>query len=323
MRLAVPLLATLTPNPHRPSLDAVVCMVASVPLDPSVTASEGLSSRLPLVGSNWRLLMNVGRTKSETAVFGSGRHVGVEPRTMPDECAASGATLPLAVDVAFGENTMQHAGHEEILHPGRASGAANMALGTLESTASFIGMHGQQEVRINGGEAHLALVQKRSGTHSLRFWLDLEGGVTHHDVELQPSERLFFFSNCWEREMMDESTAKLRQIEEQIEDLEARSAEVERAATTDAWRRMRSFHDQEEIRELRFIAELERKFRRAELPKEPQDPVAGPCGTAVARRGLICVKREWRSSPFGFLKVELPIPRTMYESVGTFELRPL
>ena len=122
-----------------------------------------------------------------------------------------------------------------------------MALGTLESTASFIGMHGQQEVRIKGGEAHLALVQKRSGTHSLRFWLDLEGGVTHHDVELQPSERLFFFSNCWEREMMDESTAKLRQIEEQIEDLEARSAEVERAATTDAWRRMRSFHDQEEI----------------------------------------------------------------------------
>ena len=102
------------------------------------------------------------------------------------------------------------------------------------------------------------------------------------------------------------------------------STEVERAATTDAWLRMRSFHDQQDIREYRFIAELERKRRRSELPPtELQNPVPGPCGTAVARRGLICVKRQWQTAPFGFLKLELPIPRTMYEMVGTFELRPL
>lgn len=327
MGFSVPLLAALTTSPHRlPSLDAVR-IVASVPLDPPATANKGLSSRLPLVGSKWRLLMNVGRTdSSKTRVFGSGQQVGVQPRSMPDDWALSGAALPLGLDVQFGENTMEQAAHEEILHPSRSSGAVNMELNTLESVASFIGMHGQQEVDVKGGEAHLALVDygKRSGTHSLRFWLDLEGGVTHHDIELKPDERLFFFSNCWDRELLDDSTAQLQQIDEQIEALEARSTEVERAATTDAWLRMRSFHDQQDIREYRFIAELERKRRRSELPPtELQNPVPGPCGTAVARRGLICVKRQWQTAPFGFLKLELPIPRTMYEMVGTFELRPL
>lgn len=225
MGFSVPLLAALTTSPHRlPSLDAVR-IVASVPLDPPATANKGLSSRLPLVGSKWRLLMNVGRTdSSKTRVFGSGQQVGVQPRSMPDDWALSGAALPLGLDVQFGENTMEQAAHEEILHPSRSSGAVNMELNTLESVASFIGMHGQQEVDVKGGEAHLALVDygKRSGTHSLRFWLDLEGGVTHHDIELKPDERLFFFSNCWDRELLDDSTAQLQQIDEQIEALEAR-----------------------------------------------------------------------------------------------------
>ena len=74
---------------------------------------------------------------------------------------------------------------------------------------------------------------------------------------------------------------------------------------------------------------LERYRRKDELPAEgsPHTPMHGEAGAprpnlAIASRGTVYMKR-YRRAPFGWLKVELPMPREVLEELGTFEMRPL
>ena len=106
--------------------------------------------------------------------------------------------------------------------------------------------------------------------------------------------------------------------------LEERIASLQQEAANgpDLLRRLRKFRERQQAVEKLWGRRASLRRRRAELPAAPtRVRPDGPSRLAVGESGDVCIKR-WRTAPFGWLKVEAPIPRLVYEKVGTFTMRP-
>ena len=93
---------------------------------------------------------------------------------------------------------------EQILAPfHRINKAVPLALRTLTSCATFIGMRGEERVPVQAGSAYLTPIPHamRSGMHHMRFVLAVAAEVAHHDIELTPGD-LYFFAHAWSSEQL-------------------------------------------------------------------------------------------------------------------------
>ena len=136
--------------------------------------------------------------------------------------------------------------------------------------------------------------------------------------------QLFFFGNCWHRDSLAEATRDARELEQKLQTLDAsRQVLREEQASAAPWLRMRRLNDEQQLYERMLNPKLELSRIRSELPHASQGTVAGPGQLTLAREGLVCVKRRRSGAPFGWMKLPLPWPRTVFEAIGTFELRPL
>ena len=78
------------------------------------------------------------------------------------------------------------------------------------------------------------------------------------------------------------------------------------------------------------MMELKRELyrRSSEMPatgdaQDDDDLLVKHGPLKISSRGTVCIERWRTAGPFGWLNVDLPIPRRVYETVGTFSMRPL
>ena len=107
---------------------------------------------------------------------------------MPDEWGRNGGRLLLRLNARF-QPADDEPIDEPILMPFGSSDRDATAQMKLHSPggAGFVGMHGEETVRVRGkGDAccQASPTAMASGMCHLRFWIDLESSLCHHDVEL-------------------------------------------------------------------------------------------------------------------------------------------
>ena len=269
-----------------------------------------------LLGTSWSLLLNVGREESAHA---------------PESWGASGARLPLRLDVSFAELTEDiHCDKdcERELRPyPMCDDAQLLSLHPLDATARFIGVQGEQRVPITVGPACLTRIPYAtcSGMYSLRFCLEVAESVKHHDVEL-PAGQLFFYANAWEREMLSESEAGEAKLKASIRLLQERSESLAEEATSggvNPLRQLQILGERQQIFETVYGKKMELHGLQRERPDKGHGTILhnGPGSLAIGQSGSLCIRR-YRKAPFGWLKVELPFPRVVHDKVGTFTMRP-
>ena len=281
-----------------------VTMVAST-VHASVDGHAESHMKSLLLDSTWRLMLDVGRE---------------DDTRMPEDWAMSGARMRLSLDARFQDLAGVPADREPIISPFNRDGA-QMLLLPLEGNARFVGMNGLEHVPVEAGQADLTPVPSAMAKQSLRFWLDVEAGASHRDVSLPPACRLFFFMDAWEPDLLDRATAKFQALEQKVTALQTRADRLRADATTSPAHLFRSGYEWSTMGEELLNSRLELKRCRDEMPEE-QGTEAGHSLLTVARQGVVSIRRK-RPAQFGFLPVELPIPRVVYEPIGTFSMRPL
>jgi hypothetical protein len=132
---------------------------------------------------------------------------------------------------------------------------------------------------------------------------------------------------CILSESLDLARHALQILEQKVTSLEesTRALKAEATRSDRIWRQLQIFAEERMLADRILNAKIELSRRRSELPADQHDGVVsggvGCCSLALARKGTICIRRR-RPAPFGFLKVGVPIPRDVYEQVGTFTMRP-
>ena len=127
--------------------------------------------------------------------------------------------------------------------------------------------------------------------------------------------RLFFFTRCWNAASLAATQQRMQTLEKTIASLEAQ------LATAMPWLEPWRWPERSHLTNLLWDAKAELMRRRNEVPDNQAGSRAGPDGLLVAQQGTIALKRR-RHAPFGWLQVELPIEREVYETVGTFSISP-
>ena len=112
---------------------------------------------------------------------------------MPEEWSASGARLPLSLEVRFtGEPVAGGDLRWSVEEP-----SCCPAKRLLASPATFVGPEGAVTVAVGAG-GWLAEPADRCGRSALRFYLDFPDGARRNGASL-PKGRVFFRAACWVR----------------------------------------------------------------------------------------------------------------------------
>merc|ERR1740117_795007 len=298
-------------GPSSLGMTALSDAFASIALPAGATSAQ---TSTPLIGSAWRLSLNLGFVDDDHAAQRMGY---VAP---PKEWAASGARHPpLHVDVRFEEDQAPHGAardraHEWMMAPHGWSGA-DLCVSPLAS-ARFVGMNGEEAVTVGGGDARLTPVpHARSSMMHLRFGLELGADVSHRDVTLPAGARLVLCTDCWsDRGVLRACVEDARGVEQEKGRLEACALQVQEALSSRPLEAVRVLLKEGWLPDRIFNKRLELSERKAELPDAQSGTVQGPGQLAMARSGLVCVARE-QSKALGIFG------RTVYETVGTFSIR--
>lgn len=184
------------------------------------------------------------------------------------------------------------------------------------TSASFVGLQGEEVVAVSGGEARVTPVpHARSSMMHLRFGLELTTGVCHHDVSLPAGSHLLLCTDCWsDLALLDSCVDAARDVEEEKRRLEASAVQAQEEVTSRPWHAASLMLKGGWLPDLIFNKRLELSERRSELPDAQSGTVQGPGQLVMARRGLVCIARE-QSGAFGMFG------RMVYEAVGTFSIR--
>lgn len=168
-------------------------------------------SLTPLVGTTWKIRLNVGR---ETGSW------------MPAEWAKSGARLMVNTEVQFEGSSITE--DENLVGP---SGATR-SLKVLTPVSNFISSEGEQATTFTDGGWQLQRVTDEPGSEALlRFWLDCPTGAVRGDVNIPEPERIFFSTGCWDdTDGLVDLTARCLEIEDEIASNRAEAKGLEEAA---------------------------------------------------------------------------------------------
>ena len=293
------------------------------------------------IHSAWKLSLNIGRE---------------DGAQMPEQWGVSGARLPLSLDVCFEALDRPSSEHEEesVLVPFPQEEQLHFRLRPL-TPAKFISMRGEEHVPVKAmGAANIAPVPyaTTSGMHTVRWWLDFEAVAEKQDVEL-PCGRIFFFTRGWDAALVEAQAREFTRLEEELVSLQARDATCDEEIPSGANDYMQAYRLMNEKRQLRndlwackvalsslrsklpggeIDRELSTSMTTARRPESPMPPLGGCNGAlgtvrgdgdlAIMLQGTVAIKRRRRAS-FGWLKVPLPVPRLVYETIGTFSMRTL
>jgi hypothetical protein len=270
-----------------------------------VTTVAGMASRSTLVGSEWRVKLNVGlEPGSYMATTGWG---------------ASGQRLIVNTMVKFEESMADDA--EELVGP--LAGTRNLA--SCGGAATFVSLEGEQEVRFASGgwSVQRTLGASPASEGLLRFWLDCTSGATKGDLSIADGERLFFSTSVYD------DAAELQRLQEQRTAMESKLAEAEAAAEArrrgeepgdeagGVLRRIPGLSQIAAVR-ARVTAEdelLSLRYQKQFFESLPSLGVGPAAITTAPGQGSLSVKRPARG--LGFMA------KNEYHVLGRFEMEPV
>lgn len=133
----------------------------------------------PLVGTKWRLKLDLGR----------------EPGTwMPPEWGASEGRLGVGVEIEFTDRLVIPFSSEGMVGPAHNTNV----LAVRNGPSTFVSERGTQEVRfLDGGWCAEQRHEESGAEMLLRGWVDCASGCSKRDVSLQPGERIYFSTGVW------------------------------------------------------------------------------------------------------------------------------
>ncbi|KAL7532527.1 hypothetical protein ACHAXR_007588 [Thalassiosira sp. AJA248-18] len=217
---------------------------------------------------------------------------------MPPEWAASGAKLGFALEVEFTNEQCDYEMTKERLLRGDALMGDNLMMVAPLNTPSFVSANGQEAIKVESGAYGCQIQGIGSRQYAFRFFLDFPEGATRNDVEL-PSERIYFLSSCWlltadssggasldrARRRREEIVKSIRQIKQDLEEMEQRSA------SGNIFQKAKAFRDSIDLVERRGrltaqLDELEQTY-----PLDSAKIIQGPNDITFAKEGVVAVKR--------------------------------
>ena len=111
---------------------------------------------------------------------------------MPEEWSASGARLPLSLEVCF---TREPVSGGDLLWSVDEPSCCPAKRLLVTSAPTIVGADGEVAVAVGAG-GWLAEPEDRCGRSTLRFYLDFPDGAERNGARLPPG-RVFFSSACW------------------------------------------------------------------------------------------------------------------------------
>eukprot|EP00747_Dinoflagellata_sp_TGD_P170465 gnl/TRDRNA2_/TRDRNA2_202087_c0_seq1.p1 gnl/TRDRNA2_/TRDRNA2_202087_c0~~gnl/TRDRNA2_/TRDRNA2_202087_c0_seq1.p1 ORF type:complete len:407 (-),score=47.71 gnl/TRDRNA2_/TRDRNA2_202087_c0_seq1:33-1253(-) len=224
----------------------------------TVMSALGPSADYAMVGSKWRIILDVGLEEGTwiASLFGS-------------DWGASGARLLLPVDVEF----VRESDGSQSLRPLRS--------------AKFVSMQGEQTVRVEPG------VWKFTSTDSRRFNLlfDLAfpDGAVKNDVAL-PADRVYFGLYAWDGTQLEQDKIELEKLQQEAQAIQDMDTSNSRQSSP---RAPESILDQaREVGKLERMLAKARDLRR-DMPIDTDDVIDGPGGLKIGKCGGLYVRR-WK-----------------------------
>merc|ERR1740130_1590579 len=182
---------------------AVPALVAPSQPAPGRAAAAGGSSfwsdawtNAQLQGSSWRLKLDVGRE---------------EGTQMPEEWSASGARLPLSLEVCFTGDPVSGGALRWSVEEPSCCPAKRLL---VTSAATLVGADGEVSVAVGAG-GWLAEPEDRCGRSTLRFYLDFPDGAERNGASI-PAGRVFFNAACWDGAVLSRYEAEAEVVRAEL-----------------------------------------------------------------------------------------------------------